>query len=67
MYEYVAFDLETTGLSEENDEMIEVGAVKIRNCKIVGKYNQIINPHRPLTYQIIQLTGIEQEPIRSSF
>ncbi|MDD5968694.1 MAG: PolC-type DNA polymerase III [Candidatus Fimousia sp.] len=61
MYEYVAFDLETTGLSEENDEMIEVGAVKIRNCKIVGKYNQIINPHRPLTYQIIQLTGIEQE------
>lgn len=61
MYEYVAFDLETTGLSEEDDEIIEVGAVKIRNHKIVGKYNQIINPHRLLPYQIIELTGIEQE------
>ncbi|MEE1313624.1 MAG: 3'-5' exonuclease [Lachnospiraceae bacterium] len=61
MYEYVAFDLETTGLSEEHDEIIEVGAVKIRNHKIVGKYNQIINPHRPIPYQIIQLTGIDQE------
>jgi DNA polymerase-3 subunit alpha (Gram-positive type) len=61
MYEYVAFDLETTGLSEENDEIIEVGAVKIRNHKIVGKYNQIINPHRLLSNQIIELTGISQE------
>jgi DNA polymerase-3 subunit alpha (Gram-positive type) len=61
MYEYVAFDLETTGLSEEHDEIIEVGAVKIRNHKIVGKYNQIINPHRQLSSQIIELTGIDQE------
>lgn len=60
MDEYVAFDLETTGFSEENDEIIEVGAVKIRNQKIVGKYNQIINPHRSLSPQIIQLTGIDQ-------
>lgn len=63
MYEYVAFDLETTGLSEEQDEIIEVGAVKIRNHKIVGKYNQIINPHRPLKQQIVELTGINQEMV----
>lgn len=61
MYEYVAFDLETTGLSEEKDEIIEVGAVKIRNHKIVGKYNQIINPHRVIPEQIVELTGIDQE------
>lgn len=61
MYEYVAFDLETTGLSEEHDEIIEVGAVKIRNHKIVGKYNQIINPHKALSHQIMELTGIGQE------
>ncbi|MDO4942477.1 MAG: 3'-5' exonuclease [Lachnospiraceae bacterium] len=61
MYEYVAFDLETTGLSEEKDEIIEVGAVKIRNHKIVGKYNQVINPHCAIPDQIIKLTGIQQE------
>lgn len=61
MYEYVAFDLETTGLSEEKDEIIEVGAVKIRNHKIVGKYNQIINPHCVIPDQIIELTGIQQK------
>lgn len=61
MNEYVAFDLETTGLSPANDEIIEVGAVKIRNQKIVGKYNQIINPHRQLSDIIINLTGIDQE------
>lgn len=61
MYEYVAFDLETTGLSEETDEIIEVGAVKIRNHKIVGKYNQVINPHREIPDQIVELTGIDQK------
>lgn len=61
MKEYVAFDLETTGLSEVNDEIIEVGAVKIRNQKIVGKFNQIINPHRTLSAQIVDLTGIDQD------
>ncbi len=60
MKEYVAFDIETTGLSDANDEIIEVGAVKIRNHKIVGKYNQIINPHRKLSPIIIELTGIDQ-------
>ncbi len=63
IYEYVAFDLETTGLSELDDEIIEVGAVKIRNHKIVGKYNQIINPHRSLSSKIIELTHITQEMV----
>ena len=36
MKDYVAFDLETTGLSLERDQIIEIGAVKIRDGKISG-------------------------------
>ena len=42
MKDYVAFDLETTGLSPDSDQIIEIGAVKIRDGKISGKYNCII-------------------------
>ena len=44
MKDYVAFDLETTGLSPDSDQIIEIGAVKIRDGKISGKYNCIIHP-----------------------
>ena len=43
MKDYVAFDLETTGLSPDSDQIIEIGAVKIRDGKISGKYNCIIH------------------------
>lgn len=61
MREYVAFDLETTGLSPEKDQMIEIGAVKIRDSKIIGKYNCIIHPEVFVSDFIIELTGISRE------
>ncbi|MGN0417732.1 3'-5' exonuclease [Anaerostipes faecalis] len=61
MREYVAFDLETTGLSPEKDQMIEIGAVKIRDSRIIGKYNCILYPEVSVSDFIIQLTGISRE------
>lgn len=61
MRDYVAFDLETTGLSLENDQIIEIGAVKIRDGKISGKYNCIIHPEIEVSDFIINLTGISRE------
>jgi len=42
---YVAFDLETTGLSAEEDEIIEIGAVKVFNGVIIERYGQLVKPH----------------------
>ena len=34
---YVAFDIETTGLSPEHNEIIEIGALKVREGKVVDR------------------------------
>ena len=65
MRRYVAFDLETTGLSPETDQMIEIGAVKIQDQKIIGKYNCIIRPEVPVSDFIIQLTGITRKMLQN--
>lgn len=60
-------DLETTGLSSERDQIIEVGAVvwDTRQNKPVTMMNRLINiGPRQLEEEIIELTGIEQKHLR---
>ena len=64
MKDYVAFDLETTGISPFEDQIIEIGAVKIRDGKISGKYNCIIHPEIEVSDFIINLTGISRDMLR---
>ena len=39
---YVAFDLETTGLSEERDSIIEIGAVKVTDGKVTDRFMEFL-------------------------
>ena len=62
---YVVFDLETTGLyPNSGDTMIEIGAVKIDNGKIVDRFDELINPDRDLTEEIIKITGIDNDMLK---
>jgi DNA polymerase III subunit epsilon len=46
--EYVAFDLETTGLSAESDRIVEIGAVRFdASGEILGEFERLVNPLRP--------------------
>lgn len=36
--DYVAFDLETTGLNCERDEIIEIGALKVKDGKVTERF-----------------------------
>lgn len=59
---YVIFDLETTGLSSEYDEIIEFGAVimnGINNKKIV--VNHLFKSSKKISNFITELTGITDE------
>ncbi|MCB2355473.1 PolC-type DNA polymerase III [Clostridium estertheticum] len=60
---FVVFDLETTGLSSENDKIIEIGALKIENGKIVGRFSEFVNPGIDIPYKIIELTGITNDNV----
>ena len=59
--EFVAFDLETTGLSSRSDRIIEIGAVVLKNGEEVDRFQTFVDPERPLERKIVELTGITDE------
>ena len=61
--EFVVFDIETTGLNSHTNEIIEIGAVKIKAGRIVDRYSQLINPGRSIPYHITEITSITDEQV----
>ena len=62
---YVVFDFETTGFNAGGaDSIIEIGAVKIKNGEILERYDELINPGRPLPQKIIDITNITDEMLK---
>ena len=59
--EYVVFDTETTGFYVGSDQMIEIGAVKIKDGEILDRFDEFIDPKRPLPQKIVDLTCITDE------
>ena len=59
--EYVVFDTETTGFYVGSDQMIEIGAVKIKDGEILDRFDEFIDPKRPLPQKIVDLTCITDD------
>lgn len=59
--DYVVFDLETTGFNPNEDEIIEIGALKYKDGLLVDTFDILINPKKELSRKIIKLTGITDE------
>ncbi len=64
--EVVAFDLETTGLSSRTDEIIEIGAVILRDGQEVDRFQSFVDPGRSLSKKIIDLTGITDKMLQGA-
>jgi len=59
--QWVAFDIETTGLYPETDEIIEIGLIKVHNGEIIDTMEQIFDPGIDIPEFITNLTGITNQ------
>lgn len=61
--EIVCLDLEATGLDIENDDIIEVAAVRFNEDKITAELQTLIDPGIPIPSRITSLTGISDDDV----
>ena len=66
MNSIVAVDIETTGLSQDRDAIIEIGAVKFKGHRVEAEWTSVINPGRHIPEFITGLTGISDVEVRSA-
>ncbi|MDB2036731.1 PolC-type DNA polymerase III [[Clostridium] symbiosum] len=59
----VVFDIETTGFSPLKNRIIEIGAVRVEEGRIVDKFSSFVNPDVPIPFEIEKLTGINDNMV----
>ena len=64
--DFVAFDLETSGLSPETDEILEIGMVKFMQGKPVEKWSTLVRPSKTPSLKVLRLTNISAKELESS-
>lgn len=57
--DYVVFDIETSGLNYAHDKVIEIGAIKYKNNKLIDKFHYLIYPEIKLEKIITDVTGLK--------
>jgi DNA polymerase-3 subunit epsilon/ATP-dependent DNA helicase DinG len=62
----VSLDIETTGLNENQDSIIEIAAVKFNGKRIEDEFNTLLNPGKQIPDFITGITGIDNAMVRQA-
>lgn len=65
-YNFVVFDLETTGLSATNDEIIEIGAIRFEANAPTEIFHTYVKPKKKISKRITLINGITNEMVENS-
>ena len=60
---FIVFDLETFGLNSHKNEIIEIGAIKLKGTRIVDTFSSFVNPNKIIPKKISELTHITQDMV----
>lgn len=63
---YVIFDLETTGLYPRYHEIIEFGAIKVKNNRIIDQIDFFIKPKKAIPDKISSITNITNDMVKDA-
>lgn len=61
--DFVAFDLETTGVNPVSDYIVEIGAVKFSGCNAIEGFGQLINPGIAIPHEASSVNGITDDMV----
>lgn len=61
---YVAFDLETTGLSQGDDAIVEIAAVRVVNGEVTDEYQQLVDPRKPMPAEAQEINHITDDMLK---
>lgn len=64
--DFVMFDLETTGFSPEYDDILEIGAYRVRDLKVVEVFQTYVNPNKPVPKVVSEITGIRRNMVKDA-
>lgn len=64
--DYVLFDLETTGLSSLNDEVVEISALKVINGFVEDEFSTLVNPGMPIPFMASDVNGITDDMVKDA-
>lgn len=61
---FVVFDLETTGFDADIDKIVEIGAVRVENGEITGRYQQLVNPGVSIPSEVSDMNHITDATVK---
>lgn len=64
--DYVVVDIETTGLDPQWNDIIEFGALRISDGKVIDSFTSLVNPGYEIDNFITELTGITNEMLATA-